>query len=372
LERPTDHRIAAGLAAAADAAVFLLLILLVLGRIFYRELGLPRDLGWDRMAVIAIVAGLVVLRRRAAVWRPNKVLAALVTLVTAALGLLALPAYGVSVSDAIKEGIVRVVYRPHAPERIYRLDDRFGYVLVPGAEDFERTIDYTATYTIDSGGRRLTSASSQPDAPVIAVVGDSFTFGQGVENDETYVSRLAAGPWRRAQIMNYGVGGWGLTQMFLRVTELLRDRPPHGVIVALIGHDLRRSHLRPPLVTGQTKRLEFIDGAFVSRALDYRARAVAETPELLEQEARLAEDILLRMARACREHQVAFAVVFLHTDAFPPRLAAALGNAAVPVLDLTRLQLPMYQYDAHPTAAGHRRIAEAMQASFLTEMLRPY
>jgi len=123
-------------------------------------------------------------------------------------------------------------------------------------------------------------------------------------------------------------------------------------------------------VTGLKRRLEFIDGAFVSKELVYGA-TVVDTPTLREQEAQVAEDMLLRMSRACRDRGVGFAVVLLYTDPFPPRFAHALGQAGIALLDLTSLPLTTFRYDAHPDADGHRKIADTISASFLTEFARP-
>ena len=91
---------------------------------------------------------------------------------------------------------------------------------------------------------------------------------------------------------------------------------------------------------------------------------VRETPELLEEEARLARATIGAMAAATREKGVAFGVILLdNDDGFPPDLIYALGRDGVATLDLTRLGQTNFPYDMHPDPAGHRTIAAAI-ASF--------
>ena len=47
--------IARTFATAAEVVAAILLVLLIAGRIFCRGLGLPRDFGWDRIGVLAVL-----------------------------------------------------------------------------------------------------------------------------------------------------------------------------------------------------------------------------------------------------------------------------------------------------------------------------
>ena len=74
----------------------------------------------------------------------------------------------------------------------------------------------------------------------IAVFGDSCTFGEEVDDDETfpyYLERLLRG----AVVLNFGVHGFGLGQMMLRLErEGLAYQPDHVVIVLMIPWGLQR------------------------------------------------------------------------------------------------------------------------------------
>ena len=80
--------------------------------------------------------------------------------------------------------------------------------------------NYDVTYTIDGDGFRTTP--SRPDAKhTIYIFGDSFTFGQGVDDEETFSSILSS-DWlyEDYKVVNAGVNGYGITQMYGRYLEI--------------------------------------------------------------------------------------------------------------------------------------------------------
>lgn len=105
---------------------------------------------------------------------------------------------------------------------------------------------YDVTYTTDSHGFRVTPGF-EPGASIgstIAFFGCSFVFGEGLNDDETLPSHLAARLGFRHRIVNAGFSGYGPHQM-LRLLELDRlegvvDEPLRtAVYVALPSHAYR-------------------------------------------------------------------------------------------------------------------------------------
>lgn len=375
--RPVEPRqtLRAALAAACDAGSVAVLTCLVASRVLYRQFHIDPTFDVDRVILVMVVAGFIVLRRLTARLDPRVTLASFTALAASSAGLILLPALGVNVAEPIKSfllpiklGLFTVVNQADQLQAIHRLDDRYGYVQVPNAVGQELIRGFTATYTVDADGHRTMPSPASPRGTVV-FLGDSFTFGFAVEDDQTYPYVLATEHWADLRIINAGVDGWGLTQCYLALTDMLARPPlPNAVILSIIPHDLRRSHLRSPLVRGQRRRLEFIDGVFVSR--DLYDRRVRETPELLEEEARLARATIGAMAAATREKGVAFGVILLdNDDGFPPDLIYALGRDGVATLDLTRLGQTNFPYDMHPDPAGHRTIAAAIASSLLTPLV---
>ncbi|MBX3501684.1 MAG: SGNH/GDSL hydrolase family protein [Alphaproteobacteria bacterium] len=79
----------------------------------------------------------------------------------------------------------------------------------------DRTI-YDALYTIDADRRRVVPASN-PDGEVVIFLGDSFVFGDGVNDDETLPQQVALATGGRFRIVNFGVSGHSASQALTRL-----------------------------------------------------------------------------------------------------------------------------------------------------------
>jgi hypothetical protein len=99
-------------------------------------------------------------------------------------------------------------------------------------------------YTIDEHGLRLTpSEDSSAATETIVFMGCSFTYGEGVEDDETLPAQVAARV-PQAKVLNFGYSGYGPHQMLAnlesgRVKELC-PTPPRRVIFQMIPDQVRR------------------------------------------------------------------------------------------------------------------------------------
>lgn len=97
----------------------------------------------------------------------------------------------------------------------------------------------------------------------IALVGDSYTFGENVAFEDTWGSVLGGLLGDRCQVLNFGVSGYGVDQMYLRYLQDVRLWHPDIVIVAFIDHDLRRSMTSYGFLTFPDGRFPFIKPRFV-------------------------------------------------------------------------------------------------------------
>jgi GNAT superfamily N-acetyltransferase len=115
-------------------------------------------------------------------------------------------------------------------------DPELGFVPTPGAAPDN---PWNTTVTITPEGVRSNGASPAPRGIPIVAVGDSFTFGDEVDDDETWPARLEARLGR--PVVNGGVFGYGLDQITLRSERLLERFPDADtLIVSLIPDDVRR------------------------------------------------------------------------------------------------------------------------------------
>lgn len=102
-------------------------------------------------------------------------------------------------------------------------------------------------FTINSAGlraRREYSPEPPPDTLRIAVFGDSFTAGEEVKDEETWSRHLERGLTQaglRSEVLNFGVGAYGMGQAFLRWQRLGASYQPDIVIFGLQPENLKRN-----------------------------------------------------------------------------------------------------------------------------------
>jgi hypothetical protein len=82
---------------------------------------------------------------------------------------------------------------------------------------------------------------SQKPACRVALLGDSYTFGEHVPYEKTWAHHLDQALGSTCQVLNFGVGGYGIDQMYLRYTKDVRAWSPDIVILAFINHDVDRA-----------------------------------------------------------------------------------------------------------------------------------
>lgn len=93
---------------------------------------------------------------------------------------------------------------------------------------------------IEADGLRRTG-DQIAGAPVLAV-GDSFTYGDEVEDGQTWPAQLQQMTGRR--VLNGGVSGYGFDQIVLRAEQLAAKYKPAVIIVSFIADDIRRTEMR--------------------------------------------------------------------------------------------------------------------------------
>jgi len=134
-----------------------------------------------------------------------------------------------------------------------RYDPRLGWRLTPGWRGAHRHHDFAVRYAINESGYR-----SDPALPadrrgrLIAVVGDSFTFGLGVNDGETFVSLLNRdGP---NSYLNLSIPGFSTDQQALLIEdELPRLRPDEVWLAVYVGNDLLDNQFARPIQLNAAK-----------------------------------------------------------------------------------------------------------------------
>lgn len=125
-------------------------------------------------------------------------------------------------------------------------DARLGARLKPGFTDTVVTTEFSSTWSINEDGYRGPRAGARADGESrlrIVALGDSFTFGYGVEEEQAWPRRLEAllnagegAP--RVEVVNLGVGGYG-TWEEARYLEKEREHlaPGLALVAFYVGND---------------------------------------------------------------------------------------------------------------------------------------
>lgn len=137
----------------------------------------------------------------------------------------------------------------------YRVrDDVLGAAPVKGASGrsrllLGREVVYDVTYSIGADGLRVAPPDRGTDlAGCILFFGDSFTFGEGLNDDETLPYRVGALTRGAYRVYNLGFHGYGPQQMLAAlehglVDQVVRCAPTHAIYGALPDHAARATGL---------------------------------------------------------------------------------------------------------------------------------
>ncbi|HEX5054304.1 MAG TPA: hypothetical protein VFZ65_21170 [Planctomycetota bacterium] len=115
-------------------------------------------------------------------------------------------------------------------------DPMLGYVPKPGFAS--RDNHWRTLVSIDADGMRRNGRTPPPGGGLVAAVGDSFTFGDQVDDDATWPAQLEVALDR--PVKNGGVFGYSLTQSVLRAEAMLDRFDVAALVVSFIPDDLTR------------------------------------------------------------------------------------------------------------------------------------
>lgn len=245
----------------------------------------------------------------------------------------------------------------------YRGDDRIPFRLTINAQGLRAEREY---------------APRPPEGvPRVAVFGDSTTFGEEVDDDATvpfHLEDALAGVG--AEVLNFGVHGYGLGQMVLRLEEEgFGFHPDHVVIVLLIPLDLKRdpmeefTHPKPAfrvdgdrLVIGNTPVPEasrqpwLFEHSFAAAWLFGRPDPLPAPGEGLSDLLAITRALLARARAACASAEVPLTLALIvdgntvdafarepELEAMTDRIRQVLGAAGGDVLDLVGPLVEMHR-----------------------------
>jgi hypothetical protein len=279
---------------------------------------------------------------------------------------------------------------PNRPSDVFIADADLGWRIRAGARFDWKTEGRAYPFAAGPDGFRVDERGTEqpdPSLPVVAFVGDSFTFGIGVAWDETFAAQCCAR--LRARPENLGMPGFAVDQMAMTLEHEALARKPALVVVTFILEDLQRSLQSFRASAGFNKpafRLE--GGELVERterdrpgalwqfidAHSHLNAAVRGAMRRLGRRFGIGEwwDVnaacLQRAAVACARARVPLLIVHLpqrgRLDPFPA-LDEWCIRERVPFLDIARIwKKPpddaYFREDRHLNAVGHARVAELL------------
>lgn len=120
-----------------------------------------------------------------------------------------------------KEGLRSFIEHGYDPE--------LGWVRKPGTQKEEIGKEGATSYHINESGARL-NPGHESLPRIISFYGDSFVFARQVNDNETFEWHLSE--MTHTNVLNFGVGNYGLDQAFLR---LKREYPSNQTKIVVIG-----------------------------------------------------------------------------------------------------------------------------------------
>lgn len=264
------------------------------------------------------------------------------------------------------------------PIGIFESDPVFGYSHIANSRGNEKTPDYEVTYTIGNNKERYIPISQRPQGKIL-FLGCSHTFGEGVEDDENYPYLLSKIYWLNWHIENKAVMGWGTSHAYMLLSqEIESDNPPSAVIYGMIPNHITRNYIRKSWVkrVAQYNRehphFELIDGNLIFQGLVNVANSKEDNPELHNKEVEMTISFLVGIRNMCKQKRIPFIVILLPQGrlTLPYVIIRTLVENKIPFLDLSEMKNEGFPHDGHPNRNDHKRIAQAISKSSISEILQ--
>jgi lysophospholipase L1-like esterase len=159
------------------------------------------------------------------------------------------------------------VFEVH-PQGMYLADDEAGYVLAPNFEGTIERAEFLTTITVNNAGLRGPRLEDRRDGAYrILVLGDSFAFGFGTEDDETFsvglercLNESGGGSY---EVLNAGIPGYGTVDQLNFLRSRGAELAPDLVILQFLSSNDLDENRYPAVEWADVE-----DGWLVSRNYD--------------------------------------------------------------------------------------------------------
>lgn len=121
----------------------------------------------------------------------------------------------------------------------FAVDPRLGWTIAPGRTSTDRLYASSVEGARSAAPGEVLAARRAPRR--IVLVGDSYTFGLEVPFEASWGRKLEEALGPDAQVLNFGVDGYGVDQTLLRFEKDGAQLAPDLVVAGFIDHDLYRT-----------------------------------------------------------------------------------------------------------------------------------
>jgi hypothetical protein len=276
------------------------------------------------------------------------------------------------------------------PSRNFLTDDLTGWRMRPSHEFTWITEKIPHSYKSNAQGFRA-DADFNPSDPrkKIVLVGDSYTFGAGVDFQDTFGDVLQKKSPNRV-VYNLGMPGFGVDQVWMSVRHQAFDLHPDLIVAGIVDADFERSLIPFRIAEGFNKpTFKLANGQLIQRTLEQPPNFLEHfldeyssiwavfrrMPKFLGRKYpvggyyKLNEAILAAIRDDCRQHQVPLLFVYIPTSEFQsfPALSGYMHKTGANYIDLTEMRpIPPHSIylplDGHLSAEGHRYVADQVDA----------
>ena len=288
--------------------------------------------------------------------------------------------------------------------RLFQPKPVIGYTQLPG--QFKITLNDVYTYTTTNRDNTLRITHPLDTYPAadkqeIWVLGDSVTYGQSVNDWETFCWLLQQ-KFPNYEFVDFGVEGYGNLQSLIQLREAFQTRKPPRLVILVYGswQDVRNTLLRArkKMLTGTENfgpvsqpyarlrndgslEIAVDNGPFREFPLmRYSAfmNTLEESYDRYEERHARSHDvtkaIIGEMARECQAKGIQLVLASLTSDPTSDdtlRFSETQGIKPVSIwVDLSKAENNNLPYDSHPNAHAHQLYAQKL-GSFLSGMLQP-
>lgn len=276
---------------------------------------------------------------------------------------------------------------PREPLEIHQTDPILGWTNKANAKAVDRHYDYEVTYDLNEHGHRaagnIKREGNDSEQPSVVCLGGSFTFGQGVENDETYPYVTSQLLGDQFQVINAGVNGWGTVQATLYLDRIIAQgkRPAivtYGFIPAhLVRNADRESWLKVLALSDREKPvINFYKDHPIFQRLVGVGDGAEDSPSLDEEEADITLKCIARMDQLCKQIDAKFYCLLLGNDSAPdsPSFATSewlekeLAELGVSTISMIDIPPERFRHDGHPLPSWHQKVAERLSQVVLAAL----